>query len=109
MADHFIHIYLAEPFGLQVEWKCEADRDADCKSWCPAPECEDGGCVDYERHREHWQRHDSEECGALVWLEEGGTWDEMYEGPDADVHSGPIILSWEGDGYSWRYAGGEER
>ena len=102
-SDHFIHIYLSEPFGLEVEWKCEADATADCKTYCPAPECQDEACVDYDRHRQHWVPFDDGGCSALVWLEEGGTWDEMYEGPDVDVHSGPIVLNWEGDGYSWRY------
>ena len=60
------------------------------------------GCIDAEAHRPEWKH--SEQCLRLVFLEEGGTWDEMYSGSPAPVHSGPIELSWSGDGYDWKYA-----
>lgn len=111
--DHFIHVYFDDRGWLTVEWKCEADATADCRAHCSAVECEDG-CQDYEAHRPSWLPNSdsiTEEiyCGQMVYLEEGGTFDELYNGPSTDVRSGPIELDWDGHGYRWHYLGDQPR
>lgn len=108
MSDHFIDIRLNDGF-VSVEWKCEADDTADCRNHCPDPECCEG-CLNYLDHRRNWilntdPTNNKSYCGKIIWLKEGGTWDEMYSGPDdTDVRSGPIEVVWHGSGYGWRYA-----
>lgn len=112
MTDHFIDIRLNEGGYVTAEWKCEADDTADCRNHCPDPECCEG-CTDLN-HQQQWipnidPTNNKSYCGKIIWMEEGGTWDEMYCGPDADVRSGPIELVWHDSGYGWRYLGDEAR
>lgn len=101
MNGHSIHLSIGNGGLESVEWRCHQPPDADCRAWCEKPECEEG-CTNYLAHRRDWKH--SDQCLQLVFLEEGGTWDEQYEGPTTDVRSGPIELMWRGDCYSWSYA-----
>lgn len=105
--DHFIHPYLTDGC-LTVEWTCEADDTADCRNHCDERGCEEG-CQSYDEHRPHWVPNThvtladrTTYCNYRTWMDEG-TWDELYQGDDADVRPGPVQFQWQGSYYTWRY------
>lgn len=113
VSDHFIHVYFDDRGWLTVEWKCEADATADCRNFCDRTECQEC-CQDYEAHRPSWvstadPATGTGYCNQILWLENGGTFDEMYNGPSTDVRSGPIELDWDGHCYRWHYLGDQAR
>lgn len=101
MSAHAIKVTIREGGPLCAEFICNADDHAECHYYCPLDSCEEG-CMFPAQHRPGYEHF--KQCGMVTWLEEGGTWDEQYEGPDAELRSGPIEMVWQGDYYTWRYA-----
>ena len=101
MNGHSIHIAIGPGALEAVEFRCHEPDTADCRNVCREDECEEG-CIHYMAHRRNWKPLDY--CNKVTWLDNSGTWEEMYDGPVADVHCGPIDINWDSLGYSWRYA-----
>lgn len=87
------HFSCAAPVGSSCRTSCSRDCDD-----FTSPECGENGhdLVDYP-----WP---DGQCNVTEWLHQSGTWEESYDGNGADVRSGPIVESWEGDYYTWDYA-----
>lgn len=100
MSEHAIKVTISDGGPATAQFVCNAGEHAECHYYCPLPSC-DEGCVDRSAHAADYKHF--HQCGLMAWLEEGGTWDEQYEGPPAEVHSGQIELVWKGDYYCWRY------
>lgn len=105
MADHSLHLLISTGGYFSCVWMCEAGPEADCRNHCPDDHCisREDGCEDYDLHRPRWVANDRDECWVLPWLE-NSDWVETYSGPNTEVRSGPIELTWDGDQWTWRYA-----
>lgn len=100
MNHHFVE-WAIEPENIRAHFICIATHGAACRMWC-AEGCEER-ChgTDEEPHRQE----DQGGCGQIPFLSESGEPNSAscYSGPETTVRSGPIVLTWEGDDYAWRY------
>jgi hypothetical protein len=104
MRGHAIKVTISGGGPANAEFVCNAGDYADCHYYCGQRDCEEG-CINPSGHRPGYVHSDY--CGLTLCLSEGGTWDEQYEGPPADVRCGPIEVTWQDDYWTWRYADGE--
>ena len=88
---------------------CSAGELADCRTSC-AEGCESWGDVsdDGAAHTlsdgtVHAMRP-HEYCNVVEWIANGDVLETYYDGADRPVHDGPVLISWDGDDYLWRYA-----
>jgi hypothetical protein len=88
---------------LRTEFGCAAPHGAACRLECPAGCLTVDDCPTVGGYRASHQPVDAGRCLVVDWLEEGGTPDELYDGPTAPVRSGPILVDCYGDGWLWRY------
>ena len=93
---HEMVVTLSERRGLAVQFRCNMDVDAPCRTRCP-------------QHCESDCEHDKEPghpCAYLPWMD-GDMYGDYYVGPDVPAFaSGPVEFVWNGDGYDWRYQDG---
>lgn len=88
---------------------CDADEHAICRTSC-AEGCESWGSVsdDGTFHQTSdgtfhaMQSHAY--CNVTEWINNGDVLETYYDGPDAPVHDGPVLIDWNGDDYTWTYA-----
>lgn len=105
---HFVHHVIADECGVRTKYTCTAPEDAQCRTSCET--CYDEMqeqciCEIMDPPREP-NRVGGKPCNILGWLENDAP-DECYDGPETAVRGPepqPIVTSWEGDYYQWRYA-----
>ena len=111
MTDHSVSFTL-EWWGVYGDVKCDAPETADCRYTCSS-KCESWGDIYredgivfhvYEDDNGTSVRHPMTPCDCIVipWLSDDSIM-ERYSGPTVTVHDGPIVVEWNGDGYSWHY------
>lgn len=99
LSDHSLSVTINSEHGESISLSCHADFGSDCVVWC-AEGCEDG-TEDREDHKLV-----PVPCMKIEWW----MWDsasslEGYTGPEAELHSGPIVITECGeDGVFWHYA-----
>jgi hypothetical protein len=98
MSGHHIHLELNTGW-LHARFSCHEPSGAECRRSCTR------GCEEITEHcrvEHEWENVDY--CNLVTWLEESGTWDELYDGPKVLARSGQIATKWNGDSYTWSYA-----
>lgn len=99
---HHIEIALSTGGTVTPRITCSAPVGAPCRLHC-------GICEDYPRedHASH-ELHDMGYCLFVEgWFDDSSVIFEMYDGGETELRSGPVDLSWDGDGVLWSYAGTE--
>lgn len=103
MTDHYV-TWTIGGGTVDAGFHCAAEIGAACRLWCAAPferQCDEIPCV-------HGSA-DQGECLVMVWLaNDGATPADLYTGPKTKVRPGPIVTTWDGHGYTWRYRFGED-
>lgn len=106
MSDHAIKVTITSGGPVRAQFSCTAPEGSSCRQVCShGCDAEEMStiCRDSDSHDFIDGTWPEGQCNVTDWLSEG-TWDESYDGLDADVRSGPIVASWEGDYYTWDYA-----
>lgn len=107
MSFHAIKVTITSGGPVRAHFTCTAPDGSSCRQVCShgcdmdeiSTVCGDSGTHDFvDGARPEGQ------CNVTDWLSAEGTWDELYDGLDAVVRSGPIEATWEGDYYTWDYA-----
>jgi hypothetical protein len=104
---HAIKITIRSGGPVRAHFSCTAPEGSSCRQKCSrgcdseeiSTVCGESGSHDFVDGG--WTPG---KCNVTDWLGEAGMWDESYDGLDADVRSGPIEATWEGDYYTWDYA-----
>jgi len=88
-------------FTSGVRIVCDAPVGAPCRLWCDETECEEGASENHESHTLSDQGYCARTEG---WFDDFPA--DCYDGDvlafDA-LHSGPVILTWNGDWMVWSY------
>lgn len=107
MTEHFVQHQLKAGDWVRTKFKCEGPETALCKTICQTcwNECRDScECAGEDPPREPVLKT-GESCQLVEWLEESP--EEAYAGPEDLPVRGPdwqpIIISWNGDCYEWKY------
>lgn len=95
---HHLSVTIERNGDVWWEITCTASVGDPCRMWCDEGCESDGG--DHDRHT----LRDQGTCGRAPFFEDGSLIPELYEGPRADLRSGPVVLSVSPDEGSWRYA-----
>jgi hypothetical protein len=99
MTHHAIEVKIRSGGVVEANIVCSAPEGANCRKAC-VNECgEYCGCSPE-------LRVDGGECLQRLWITEGDPVLDLYDGPEAELRSGPIAVAWDRsiDGYVWRYA-----
>lgn len=95
---HRVEVYIETGGGVDMEIVCDAPEGAPCRLWCDEG-CESAG-------PDHGEIHELRDFGYCLrtegWLDEPF---DAYSGVRTELRSGPVLLEWEGDYYTWKYAG----
>jgi hypothetical protein len=103
MTGHWLFLMLpGGGYPIDVDFVCYEPVGAPCRQACSRDACEEG-CVCRSLGVEPVMTEYTE-CLPITALEEGGTWEEQYNGPETRVRCGPIDITWNGDCYEWRYS-----
>ena len=114
---HFVHPKI-DGGWLRLDFTCTEPSGADCKITCPPDQGEPYRCETFVVERDEdgtpWhighhfdfegrlhQMIPTEYCNILTW------WDDLaecYAGEPGPLREGPIVFTWTGDNYEWRYA-----
>lgn len=98
---HRIEVTIAPGGYVRAVMKCDAPVGAPCRLWC-LHDCETA-------HDDHELYHHLVDQGCCVQID--GWFDDdpfdAYTGVEAPLRSGPVVLVWEGDYFTWRYDEGE--
>lgn len=82
----------------RATFTCDALPGAECRTWCAV------GCDEWCPGPEQHEQKDTGRCYVIEYLQNSGTAGEQYAGEETPLRDGPIVTSWEGDGYEWTYA-----
>lgn len=94
---HRIDITLDASGNVTAKLSCSAPVGAPCRLWCDQG-CESAGKDHAEVHELTDQGHC---CRTEGWFDDSPF--ELYDGDEAPLRSGPVILTWDGDTYNWSY------
>ncbi len=101
---HYVKFVLSNGNYIDEVFECREDATAACRNYCVT--CVSAGC-DYceceEMNREPNVKT-SYSCNYLDFMD--ATPNENYQGPTVIVRGPdpqPIVFTWEGDYYTWRY------
>ena len=98
-ASHFISVTLEASGDINVRFYCQEPYGASCRLWC------EEGCVSTadEGHDTH-RLVDQGYCTKITgWFDDDPF--DAYSGRSTPLRSGAIEFAWEGEYYSWFYAG----
>lgn len=95
---HRIDIELAAGGDVRPTVSCSAPEGAPCRLHC-------GICEDYwnDDHNAHEMVDQGYCLGTEGWFDDPSQILEMYDGDAEPIHSGPIRLTFDGDGVTWSY------
>ena len=118
--------------GHSIEWtishdhlawtiRCENPPGSGCNTFCREESCEETGVLSesdgeggfrhpYEHEDDNgvltnvWHTTHVDGCTISDWIDNSDGAATCYAGEKTPVRDGPILLTWEGDDWSWTYA-----
>lgn len=115
MADHKV-LWHHDMDTIVGEIICTADPEsgAPCRFYCADSACEQGWLGPAAKDDDGWfHDHDIPHqlilipCHFREWINDSSV-AERYGGPETEVRSGPIDVTWNGDNFEWTYVGDEQ-
>lgn len=96
---HRIDIELVAGGEVRPTVSCSAPEGAPCRLHC-------GICEDYwnDDHNSHAMVDQGYCLGTEGWFDDQSLILEMFDGETTPIRSGPISLTFDGDGMTWTYA-----
>ncbi len=116
MSDHKV-LWHHDMDTIVGEIICTADPESGalCRLDCENPACFEGAVGPVERVDGQWVHAYGDDelhplkktgyCNFREWMDCSSSIIESYGGPETEVRSGPIDVTWNGDNFEWTYVG----